>query len=151
MRPKRNGPKASAALACGDSGLMLVITAVRRRLACRRPRVATSPRDVDWPRRHRAPRAVQTTPKGRTMAEELSARGAPVKIRNPWAPVLLPIITLGIYHLVWYYKIMAEMKAYGERNGDAQLQTINPVRAVLAVFPGAYLLYIPMVISYVNS
>jgi hypothetical protein len=85
------------------------------------------------------------------LAEELSAKGAPVKVRNPWAPVLLPIVTFGIYHFVWYYLILSEMKAYGDRTGDAQLQTINPVRAVLALFPGVFLLGIPTLISYIKS
>jgi hypothetical protein len=84
------------------------------------------------------------------VAEELSAKGAPVKIRSPWAPVLLGIVTLGIYHFVWYYLINAEMKAYGDRTGDAELQTINPVRALLALFPGIFLLGIPTLISYIN-
>jgi len=85
------------------------------------------------------------------VAEELSAKGAPVKIRDPWAPTLLPIITFGIYHFVWYYKILGEMKAYGERTGDAQLQTIEPVRGLLALFPGVLLLGIPTLISYINT
>lgn len=29
---------------------------------------------------------------------------ARVKVRNPWAVALLPLITLGIYHLVWWYR-----------------------------------------------
>jgi len=73
-----------------------------------------------------------------------------VKVRSPWAPILLPIITLGIYHLVWYYKINAEMKAYGDQTGDAELQTIDPMRALLALFPGFILLGIPTLISYIN-
>lgn len=85
------------------------------------------------------------------MAEELSAKGAPVKVRSPWAPVLLPIITLGIYHFVWYYMILGEMKAYGERTGDEQLQTIEPLRGLLALFPGVLLLGIPTLISYINT
>ena len=87
------------------------------------------------------------------MAEEIQIAGTDqqVKVRNPWAPALLPIITLGIYHLVWYYKILAEMKAYGDRVGDEQLQTIVPVRGLLAVFPGAFLLGIPTLISYIQT
>ena len=36
------------------------------------------------------------------MAQEMTIRGTqdPVKVRNPWAVALLPIVTLGIYHLV---------------------------------------------------
>ena len=85
------------------------------------------------------------------MAEELNARGARVLVRSPWAPALLPIITFGIYHFVWYYKILAEMKSYGENVGDAQLQTISPVRGLLALFPGVFLLGIPTLISYIKT
>ena len=42
------------------------------------------------------------------MAYELSAGGANVKLRSPWAPIGLGIITLGIYDAVWYYKINRE-------------------------------------------
>jgi len=37
------------------------------------------------------------------MAYEMQIRQSQdrVKIRNPWAVALLPLITLGIYHLVW--------------------------------------------------
>ena len=57
-----------------------------------------------------------------------------VKVRNPWAVALLPIITLGIYHLVWWYKINKELKAYGEAKGYDLGQ--NPTNSVLALFPG---------------
>ncbi|HEY1855119.1 MAG TPA: DUF4234 domain-containing protein [Solirubrobacterales bacterium] len=37
------------------------------------------------------------------MAYEMKIRGTQeeVKVRSLWAVALLPIITLGIYHLVW--------------------------------------------------
>jgi hypothetical protein len=35
--------------------------------------------------------------------------------RNPWAVVLLSIITLGIYALYWQYSVFKEMKAYSGR------------------------------------
>jgi Domain of unknown function (DUF4234) len=41
-----------------------------------------------------------------------------VKIRNPWAVALLPLITLGIYHLVWWYRINRELHDYGEAKGE---------------------------------
>ena len=49
------------------------------------------------------------------MAQEMTIRGtqAPVKVRNPWAVALLPIVTLGIYHLVWWYRINRELRDYG--------------------------------------
>ncbi|HTR74520.1 MAG TPA: DUF4234 domain-containing protein [Solirubrobacterales bacterium] len=68
------------------------------------------------------------------------------KIRSPWAVALLPFITLGIYHLVWWYKVNKELKAYGESKGYDLGR--NPMNSALAVFPGCILLLIPTLISY---
>jgi hypothetical protein len=81
------------------------------------------------------------------MAYEMKIRGTEqeVKIRSPWAVALLPIITLGIYHLVWWYKINKEMKAYGEAKGFDLGQ--NPTNSVLALFPGG-LIIVPALMTY---
>lgn len=68
-----------------------------------------------------------------------------VKVRNPWAVALLPIITLGIYHLVWWYKINKELKAYGEAKGYDLGQ--NPTNSLLALVPG-FLIIVPPLVSY---
>jgi len=57
----------------------------------------------------------------------------------------LPIVTLGIYHLVWWYKINKELKAYGEAKGYDLGQ--NPTNSVLALFPGGLIIF-PALISY---
>jgi len=41
--------------------------------------------------------------------------GLAMKQRNPLAAWLLPAITFGIYHLVWYYKIHKEMAEFDRR------------------------------------
>jgi len=81
------------------------------------------------------------------MAYEMKLRGTEheVKVRNPWAVALLPIITLGIYHLFWWYKINKELKAYGEAKGYDLGQ--NPTNSLLALFPGGIIL-VPMLVSY---
>ncbi|HEX7279794.1 MAG TPA: DUF4234 domain-containing protein [Solirubrobacterales bacterium] len=81
------------------------------------------------------------------MAYEMKIRGTQheVKVRSPWAVALLPIITLGIYHLVWWYKINKELKAYGEAKGYDLGQ--NPTNSVLALVPG-FLIIIPPLVSY---
>jgi hypothetical protein len=81
------------------------------------------------------------------MAYEMKIRGTEheVKVRNPWAVALLPIITLGIYHLVWWYKINKELKAYGEAKGFDLGQ--NPTNSVLALFPGG-IIVIPALVTY---
>jgi len=81
------------------------------------------------------------------MAEELQLRDSQdeVKIRSPWAAALLPIITLGIYHLVWWYKINRELRDYGRAKGVDLGQ--NPTNSVLALFPGG-LIIVPALVSY---
>jgi uncharacterized protein DUF4234 len=81
------------------------------------------------------------------MAYEMQIRGSQdqVKIRNPWAVALLPFITLGIYHLVWWYRINCELRDYGRAKGYDLGQ--NPTNSVLALFPGG-LIIVPALISY---
>ena len=67
------------------------------------------------------------------------------KVRNPWAVALLPIITLGIYHLVWWYRINKEMKAFGEARGYDLGR--NPMNSLLALFPGGIII-VPALITY---
>jgi hypothetical protein len=40
-----------------------------------------------------------------------------VKHRSPWAAALLPIVTLGIYHLVWWYRVNRELRDFGRARG----------------------------------
>lgn len=81
------------------------------------------------------------------MAYEMKLRGSghEVKVRSPWAAALLPIVTLGIYHLVWWYRINKELKAYGEAKGYDLGQ--SPVTSLLALFPGGLIL-VPALVSY---
>ena len=81
------------------------------------------------------------------MAYEMQIRGtqSEVKIRNPWAVALLPIITLGIYHLVWWYRINRELRDYGQAKGYDLGQ--KPTNSVLALFPGG-LIIVPALITY---
>jgi hypothetical protein len=81
------------------------------------------------------------------MAYEMQIRGtqSEVKHRSPWAAALLPIITLGIYHLVWWYKINKELKEYGEAKGHDLGQ--NPTNSVLALFPGGIII-VPALVTY---
>jgi len=81
------------------------------------------------------------------MAYEMQIRGtgSEVKVRSPWAAALLPIVTLGIYHLVWWYKINKELKEYGEAKGYDLGK--EPVNSLLALFPGG-IIVIPALITY---
>ena len=81
------------------------------------------------------------------MAYEMKIPGTQdeVKIRSPWDAALLPFVTLGIYHLVWWYKINKELKAYGDAKGYDLGQ--NPTNSLLALVPG-FLIIVPPLVSY---
>lgn len=81
------------------------------------------------------------------MAYEMQIRGtqSEVKVRSPWAVALLPIITLGIYHFVWWYKVNKELKEYGDAKGFDLGQ--NPTNSLLALIPG-FLIIVPPLVSY---
>lgn len=81
------------------------------------------------------------------MAYEMQLRQSQdrVKIRSPWAAALLPIITLGIYHLVWWYRINRELRDYGKAKGYDLGQ--NPTNSLLALFPGG-IIVVPALITY---
>jgi hypothetical protein len=81
------------------------------------------------------------------MAYEMNISGTQdkVKIRSPWAAALLPFVTLGIYHLVWWYRINREMRDYGQAKGYDLGQ--NPTNSLLALFPGG-LIIVPALITY---
>ncbi|MCF2529533.1 DUF4234 domain-containing protein [Yinghuangia soli] len=71
--------------------------------------------------------------------------GAPVigKTRSPWGTWGLMLATLGIYGLVWYYKINREIR-------DFARVEVSPGVAVLAMFPGGYII-VPPFISLANT
>jgi hypothetical protein len=75
------------------------------------------------------------------MAEELTVRGAQVKIRHPWGAWGLALITLGIYALVWWYKINRELRDYSAAAGHPLGN--DPAKSVLALFPGAFIIVPP--------
>lgn len=68
-----------------------------------------------------------------------------MKLRNPFLVWLVwPILTLGIYHFVWYYKIHNEMLRLDPR------QPINPTGSLLTVLFG-WIIIVPPFVSYFNT
>lgn len=71
--------------------------------------------------------------------------GLAMKRRNIFAVWLgLPLITLGIYGLVWYYKIHKEMAEFDSR------RKISPAGSLLTMIFGGWLLFIPPLVSVYN-
>lgn len=85
------------------------------------------------------------------MAVELPIQGGPeqAKLRNEWGVAGLALITLGIYGLVWWYKINREMADLGRKNGRTDLGT-NPTMSLLALFPGAILI-VPVFWTFITT
>jgi Domain of unknown function (DUF4234) len=80
------------------------------------------------------------------MAQEVAIPGAgtTAKIRHPLAIIGLGIITLGIYHVFWWYFINREMADLGRATRRSDLGD-NPIMSVLAVTIGAFIIVPPFV------
>jgi hypothetical protein len=74
---------------------------------------------------------------------QIPAAASTAKIRNPLAVLALGLITLGIYHIFWWYFINREMADYGRANG-VDLGD-NPAMSVVAVTLGALIIVPPFV------
>jgi hypothetical protein len=85
------------------------------------------------------------------MAQEVPIPGASstAKIRSPFAPALLPFITLFIYLFCWWYFINREMKDLGQAKGTSDLGD-SPTKSVLAITLGA-LIIVPAIWSHVTT
>jgi hypothetical protein len=77
------------------------------------------------------------------MAQTVVVNGEEFKRRNIVGVWLgLPLITFGIYHLVWYYKINNEARRFLKDEG------IHPAISLLAITLGAFLIIPPFVSVY---
>jgi hypothetical protein len=86
------------------------------------------------------------------VAEEVPIPGSDheAKIRSLWAVALLPIVTIGIYFFVWYYKINKEMASLGKARGRSDELGDSPGTSLLAVTLGA-LVIVPAIVSLINT
>jgi hypothetical protein len=80
---------------------------------------------------------------GQHMAQTVVVNGETFKRRNIVGVWLgLPLITFGIYHLVWYYKINNEARRFLKDD------SISPGVSLLAITLGAFLIIPPFVSVY---
>src|SRR5215471_3912793 len=75
------------------------------------------------------------------MAGRVRVRGTDVKIRNPFLVFVWSLVTLGIYYVVWYYKVNRELR-------DAADVNVSPVVALLAITIGWVVIVPPFVSWY---
>ena len=82
------------------------------------------------------------------MAQEVRFdNGRTGKIRSFWVGFGLTVITLGIYHLFWYYYVNDELKNLGIDKDDVALAQSSPGMSLVAVFPIVNSLIIPPLVS----
>ncbi len=67
-----------------------------------------------------------------------SSLPVPGSVRSPWAQWGLAIVTLGVFVAVHHHRVNRELRDFGV--------DVDPVRAVLAVFPGV-LLVVPFLVT----
>ncbi|HLW17084.1 MAG TPA: DUF4234 domain-containing protein [Actinomycetota bacterium] len=79
------------------------------------------------------------------MADELQIGTGSIKRRDPWGTFLIGIVTLKIYHFVWYYMINREIR---DHSGDEI--KIDPAVSVLAITLGI-LIVIPALVSFYRT
>jgi Domain of unknown function (DUF4234) len=77
------------------------------------------------------------------VAELVQVRGTHVKIRNPFLVFVWSLVTIGIYYVVWYYKINRELR-------DASGVDVSPVVAVVAVTIG-WIVIVPPFVSWYRT
>src|SRR3954453_11906898 len=84
------------------------------------------------------------------MAQVISLEGttATAKIRNPFIAFLLVLVTLGIYYLVWYYKVNRELRDLGRATGEPERLGTSPLTSLPAVTIGLLLVVPPFVSWY---
>jgi len=77
------------------------------------------------------------------------APGSIAKLRDPIVVVILTIVTLGIYQLFWWYYANRELADYGRARDTKELGD-NPLKSLLALFPGA-LIVVPAIWTTVTT
>lgn len=80
---------------------------------------------------------------------QIPGAGTTAKIRSPFAPALLPFITLFIYLFCWWYFINRELRDLGKAKGSTELGD-SPGKSVLAITLGA-LIIVPSIWSHVTT
>jgi Ca2+/Na+ antiporter len=86
------------------------------------------------------------------MAKSISIQGtsSTAKIRHPLAVFGLVFLTLGVYYLVWYYKINRELRDLGRATGTEERLGSSPLTSLLAITLG-WLIIVPPFVSFYRT
>jgi hypothetical protein len=84
------------------------------------------------------------------VAQVVRIRSTPAeaKIRHPLAVFLLALVTLGIYYLVWYYKVNRELRDLGRAVGEEDRLGRSPTTSLMAMLFGWIVIVPPFVSIY---
>ena len=77
------------------------------------------------------------------MADEMQIGTGSIKRRDPWGTFFLGIVTLEIYHFVWFYMINREI-----RDHSGETVHSEPVLSVFAVTIGSVLVFPALITMY---
>jgi len=86
------------------------------------------------------------------MAETVRIRdtGATAKIRHPVGVFALSLVTIGIYYLVWYYKVNRELRDLGRATGEQDRLGTSPLTSLLAITVG-WVVVVPPFVSFYRT
>jgi Ca2+/Na+ antiporter len=86
------------------------------------------------------------------MAETVLIRdtAATAKIRHPVGVFALVLVTIGIYYLVWYYKVNRELRDLGRATGEPERLGTSPLTSLLAITVG-WLVVVPPFVSFYRT
>lgn len=66
------------------------------------------------------------------------------RIQNPWAAWGLTLVTLGVYHIFWWYRINKELRDFDSRIGG------DPTKSMLALLIG-WVIIIPPFVTFFGT
>src|SRR4051794_7483818 len=72
------------------------------------------------------------------------------KVRHPLVAFGLVFLTLGIYYLVWYYKVNRELRDLGRAKGEETKLGTSPVTSLLAISVG-WIIVVPPFVSFYRT
>jgi Domain of unknown function (DUF4234) len=86
------------------------------------------------------------------MAKVVRIQGtsAEAKVRHPLVAFGLVFLTLGIYYLVWYYKVNRELRDLGRATGEEERLGRSPFTSLLAITLG-WLIIVPPFVSFYRT
>jgi uncharacterized membrane protein YidH (DUF202 family) len=86
------------------------------------------------------------------MAHIVNIKGSTrqAKVRHPAIVFALVFVTLGIYYLVWYYKVNRELRDLGRATGREQELGRSPLLSLVAISLG-WLILVPPFVSFYRT